>query len=130
MWCNGLVEEEALGRMFAIKVGPTYSDARGKYGNFLEEWSGLIQRLTDFFLRLNTRQAEIAATIHYASKYLTRPRGQKPTEKEVYDAVNEWKERRRPKLDAAEIASTIRNLAALGWLDVFASDELDVPTQF
>lgn len=127
---NGLIKEEHLGRMFAVKVGPTYADARSYYESFLRESDDLIKRLADFFLRINTRQAEMAATIHYAAKYLTKPKREKPTEKEVYDAVNEWKERRRPKLDAAEIALTIRNLAALGWLDVFASDELEVPTQF
>ena len=40
------------------------------------------------------------------------------------DAVMDWKQWRRPPIDRALVASTIRNLAALGWLKVHASADL------
>jgi hypothetical protein len=44
----------------------------------------------------------------------------------VLRAVMDWKQRRKPPLDEKEVAWTIRNLAALGWLDVRASQDLPV----
>ena len=38
--------------------------------------------------------------------------------------VMQWKQRRKPALDQGEVGLTIRNLAALNWLDVKASDDL------
>lgn len=127
---NGLIREDILGRMFAISVGPTYLDARNQYENYLKKYSEVINRLTDLFLRVNTKQAEIAATIHYAASHLLEARNKQPTEQDVFDTVMKWKERRRPKLDENEIALTIRNLAALGWLKVLPSNELSIPKNF
>ncbi len=128
---NGLVKEDKLGRMFAIRVGPTYTNARSQYEGYLRKYNDIIERLTDLFLRMrNTKQAEAAATIHYAASHLVEPVDKKPTERDVFDAVINWKKRRRPKLDQKEIAVTIRNLASLGWLDVRPSAQLDVPSQF
>ena len=45
----------------------------------------------------------------------------------VLREVMEWKKRRQPPLDEAEVASNIRHLAALGWLDVNPSPELPLP---
>jgi len=41
----------------------------------------------------------------------------------------QWKQKRRPPLNEAEVAKTIRNLAALGWLNVSASNDLPVPEE-
>ena len=45
---------------------------------------------------------------------------------DVLKAVMNWKQRRRPPLDEASVASTIRNLGMLYWLDVEPDDELPV----
>jgi hypothetical protein len=50
-----------------------------------------------------------------------------PTEREVLDAVMKWKQRRKPPLDEKDAAVAIRNLAALGWIDVLSS--CDLPLQ-
>jgi len=121
---NGLIKEDKLGRMFGIKVGPTYPTVRDQYAKYLDDYKEIINKLTDLFLRVNTTQAEIAATIHFAAYHLVDRSGDMPSEKDVFDAVSNWKKRRRPKLDDIEIASTIRNLAALGWLEVLPSNEL------
>ncbi len=126
---NGLIREDKLGNMFSIKVGSTFIKARNQYEGYLKKHSNTINRLSDLFQRLNTRQAEIAATIHYAATNLVDPEIEKPSEEDVYNAVLKWKERRRPKLNQDEIALTIRELAALGWLDVTASEKLALPIQ-
>jgi hypothetical protein len=121
---NGLLREEQLGNMLALTPGPTYHDARQRYANDLQQWEPLIGRLTDLFLRIrNTHQAELAATVHFAAQSLP---SEQATEADVLDEVMKWKERRRPPLSDVDVASTIRNLAALGWLNVKPSAELPI----
>jgi hypothetical protein len=45
----------------------------------------------------------------------------------VFEAVVDWKQRRRPPLAAADVATTIRGLAARGWLPVAPSPDLPLP---
>ena len=52
-----------------------------------------------------------------------------PSEVEVLQAVMQWKQKRRPPLDDATVASTIRNLGMLRWLDVKASPDLPLPEE-
>jgi O-acetyl-ADP-ribose deacetylase (regulator of RNase III)/uncharacterized protein YwgA len=123
---NGLIREEQLGRMFAVKVGPTFSDARKAYMNELAQWESIIEKTTDLFMRMETRQSEVVATVLFATNMLVNRKKEQPSEKEVLDEVMEWKQRRRPKLDDKEVASTIRNLAALSWLKVKPSSDLPI----
>jgi len=122
---NGLIREEQLGRMFAVKVGPTFSDARKAYMNELAQWEPIIEKTTDLFMRMQTRQSEVVATVLFSANTLVNRNKEQPSEKEVLNEVMEWKQRRRPKFDNKEVASTIRNLAALSWLKVRPS--LDLP---
>ena len=126
---NGLIREERLGRMFAVKVGPTFPDARRAYLPDLQRWDPTLARITDLFMRLHTAQAEIVATVLFAADALRQPGKPKPTEANVLAEVQAWKERRRPALNEGEIAYTIRNLAALGWLDVQPSPDLPIPEE-
>ena len=126
---NGLIREEQLGRMFAVKVGPTFSDARKAYMNELAQWEPIIEKTTDLFMRMQTRQSEVVATVLFAANTLANRNKEQPSEKEVLNEVMEWKQRRRPKLDNREIASTIRNLAALSWLKVRPSLDLPIPDE-
>jgi uncharacterized protein YwgA len=126
---NGLIQEEQLGRMFAVKVGPTFSDARKAYMNELAQWEPIIEKTTDLFMRMQTRQSEVVATVLFAANTLVNRNKEQPSEKEVLNEVMEWKQRRRPKLDNKEVASTIRNLAALSWLKVKPSSDLPIPDE-
>ena len=45
---------------------------------------------------------------------------------EVLDSIMQWKQRRQPPLDAQTVASTIRNLGMLRWLDVKPDTNLPV----
>ncbi|MCI0705689.1 MAG: macro domain-containing protein, partial [Planctomycetia bacterium] len=59
---NGLLREEKVGRMFAVRTGPTLRDALRRYRSEIEAWGPILARVTDLFLRLSTDDAEIAAT--------------------------------------------------------------------
>lgn len=120
---NGLIREERLGSMIASKVGPTYQDARTWYADELKRWERAIAKVADLFMRTNTQQAEIVATVVFTARALQGKR-RPPTEREVVEAVMEWKQRRKPALNRDEVALAVRNLAALGWLSVRASPDL------
>ena len=128
---NGLIKEQKVGNMFMVKVGETFKDAREIYERDIESNERLIEKLVDLFCRLNTKQAEIAATVHYAYTELNRKKDEKPTEDDVLRAVMEWKQRRKPPYDKIEVAKTIRNLAVLGWLDIKPSETIseDIETE-
>ncbi|MFQ5963850.1 MAG: macro domain-containing protein [Candidatus Scalinduaceae bacterium] len=124
---NGLIREEKLGRMFSVKIGPTYKDAIRIYKKEIEDVQPIIEQLTDLFLRMNTtHQAELAATVHFATQNIQKEFKNKPSEVDVLKAVMDWKRRRHPPLVKVEVAQTIRNLASLGLLAVKPSKDLPV----
>jgi len=124
---NGIMREERLGRMFHARVGSTFHDARREQAAFVRENEDVIERLHDLFARMNTRTAEIAATVHFVAEELKDRTGERPSEMEVLSAVMEWKQRRRPPMDREEVATWIRSMASIGWLEVSASADLPVP---
>lgn len=126
---NGLMGEERLGRMLAVKVGSTFKDAYRAYTNDLRQWEPIIEKTADLFMRMHTKQAELVATVLFTARSLEKDRTDRPAEREVLDAVMAWKQRRRPPLSEKEIGSTVRNLAALGWLRVRASEDLPLPEE-
>jgi len=126
---NGLICEKRLGRMFAVQVGHTFKDAKKAYMQELKQWEPVIERTTDLFMRMDTAQAEIAATVLFVARSLEKSKGEKPTEREVLEAVMNWKQRRRPPLNEKTVALSIRNLAALGRLNVKASPDLPLPEE-
>jgi hypothetical protein len=126
---NGLIQEAQFGRMFTVKVGPTYGDARQSYNRDLVKWRPIIDRIADLFMRMNTRHAEVAATVHFVARQLAWKLKEKPTEFQVLEEVLRWKQKRRPPLDEAEVAHTVRNLMVLGWLDLNPSADLPLPKE-
>jgi hypothetical protein len=80
-------------------------------------------------MRVNTDQAEVIATVMFAADALKMETRSSPTETEVLDAVLRWKQKRRPPLDEGAVASTIRNLGMLRWLDVKPDATLPVPEE-
>ena len=124
---NGLIVEERRGQMFEARTGPTFQDARTVYNAAISGSEPIIERVSDLFLRMNTRQSEIAATVHFADKALISELGRLPSEMEVLAYALEWKQRRQPPLDRTEIAQAIRNLAVLRWINVSPSNDLPLP---
>ncbi|MBN2108785.1 MAG: macro domain-containing protein [Deltaproteobacteria bacterium] len=124
---SGLIQEERLGKMFRIKVGPNYERVTDNYAASLTTWASIIEKTTDLFMRMDTEQAEIVATVIYTADSLQREDKAIPAETEVLESVMQWKQKRRPPLKEAAVASSIRNLAMLRWLDVEPAADLPVP---
>jgi len=122
---NGLVKEVPSGRMIQIRVGPTYEDARNAYSKELIQWEGLINKVADLFSRLTTMEAEILATIIFSAMELKRERGCY-SEEDLLNSVMDWKQNRKPALDRIEVATKIRSLGALGWLEAVPSKDMKI----
>ena len=125
---NGIIREEQRGRMFAIHVGDTFNDARKAYAEQIKQWNTAIDKIADLFMRMNTEQAEVAATVHFAAQELKKT-GTTPSEKEVLGAVMKWKQKRRPPLDEKTVALTLRYLNMLSWIGATASADLPITEQ-
>jgi uncharacterized protein YwgA/O-acetyl-ADP-ribose deacetylase (regulator of RNase III) len=126
---NGVIQEVKLGNMLAIKPGPTYRDAVQAFRTDLEQWESSIERIVDLFLRMRTHEAEVAATVHYTAQALHRESDTPVTELDVLAGVKLWKQRRKPPLQDDEIAQSIRDLNALGWIDAQPSPNLPLPQE-
>jgi len=123
---NNLLQEERLGRMFEVKVGPAFEKSRERYKSLLDKYSDVIEKTTDLFMRVDTKQAETLATVMFTCTELKKGKKDQISETDVLDAVMQWKQRGRPKLDQSIVASTIRNLGMLQWLDVIPDEKLPV----
>ncbi|MDO9099495.1 MAG: macro domain-containing protein [Caldisericota bacterium] len=123
---NGLLTEKWIDGRSLISTGPTYADAVRLPENraAVDKYDQQISKVVDLVCRMNTRKAEVAATVHFVAKELHKNSPSRPTEVDVLRGVIAWKERRRPALDRVEVAVVIRNLASLGWIDVSGSQEL------
>ncbi len=126
---NGLIVERKLGRMLATDVGPTFSDAKKGYESYLAQWQAQIAAVVDLVVRMNTDDAEIAATVHFAANALRERYHRQPSEAEVLEYVKDWKLRRRSPLKEGDIALAIRRLNILGWLEATPSQDLPVPEE-
>jgi len=123
---NNLLQEERHGQMFRVKTGPNFEKVRKDFQGSIEKWSPIIEKTTDLFMRVNTDQAEVIATVMFAADTLKKENRAEPSEVEVFEAVLRWKQKRRPPLDESDVASTIRNLGMLRWLDIKPDSTLRV----
>jgi uncharacterized protein YwgA len=123
---NNLLQEERLGRMFEIKVGTGFNEARKRYNTLLEKYASLIEKTTDLFMRVDTTQAEILATVIFTANSLKQNSRTTISETNVLEAVMQWKQRRNPPLNKSMVASTIRNLGMMHWLDVQPDNKLPI----
>ncbi len=121
---NGLIEEVRHGQMFEVKLGRTFDAAKRAFPRDLSRFDPQIHRLTDLFARMRARDAEIAATVHFAAGELSSRGTGDPSEQEIVGAVMDWKQKRQPPLDRASVSESVRALNALGWLRAKTSDDL------
>jgi O-acetyl-ADP-ribose deacetylase (regulator of RNase III)/uncharacterized protein YwgA len=126
---SNLLQEERQGKMFLVKAGPNFDRVRKDFQVSLDRWMSIIEKTTDLFIRVNTDQAEVIATVMFAADALKTEKRAVPTEVEVLEAVLRWKQKRRPPLDETTVASSIRNLGMLRWLDVKPDAGLPVPEE-
>jgi uncharacterized protein YwgA len=126
---SNLLQEERRGQMFLVKTGPNFEKVRKDFQFSLDKWMPIIEKTTDLFVRVNTDQAEVIATVMFAADALKKENRAEPSEVEVFEAVLRWKQKRRPPLDETDVASTIRNLGMLRWLDIKPDAALRVPEE-
>jgi len=126
---SNLLQEERLGRMFEVKVGPAYEVYRKRYESLLEKYIHIIEKTTDLFMRVDSIQAETLATVIFIATELKHKNISLVSEMDVLEAVMKWKQRRKPQLDKTTVASTIRNLGILQWLDVQPDNRLPVSNE-
>lgn len=122
---NGVIREQRRGSMIEVVTGPTFRDARKAYASQLQEWEPVIDRVANLLMRLDTRHAELVATVVYAAQRLIPRDHEAPSEMDVLKAVMDWKVKRN--FEVADVATAIRSLAVLGWIDVRPSAELPLP---
>lgn len=123
---NNLLQEERKGSMFLVKVGPNFARVKNDFESSIGKWKRIIEKTTDLFVRMNTDQAEVVATVIFAADALKKQQNATPSETEVLESVMQWKQRRQPPLDEKTVASAIRNLGMLRWLDVKPDAHLPV----
>ncbi|NJD28168.1 MAG: Appr-1-p processing protein [Chloroflexi bacterium] len=123
---NGVLREEPGGSFFLLRPGPEFENAFRAYRPFLDEHNHAIDRVADLMLRLTTRQAEVAATVHFAATQLLRTKAGPVSELDVLGYVREWK---NDRLDDEEVADAVRSLATQGWLSIRPSRSM-LPEDF
>lgn len=120
----GLIQEQKEKSMFRVLPGLAYEKDRDKYKEDIQKWNSLIDKTVDLFLRLNTNQAEIVATVLFVEKEINKKND--ITEKDVLNEVIKWKQKRRPPISEKEAAAVIRNLGVLKWFHLQPSIDLPV----
>ena len=125
---SNLISENQLGRMVVITTGPEYPKLQKKYKAELEKLEPEIEKTVDLFSRIkNTEQAEEVATIYYAYNDLADKRSGRPiSEQELFDYIFTWKKIWNNPDKRKRIASAIRNLAMLKWINVSFSKSLPI----
>lgn len=123
---NNLIAEHQLGNMIVISTGPEYDKIRNKYLKQLTELEPYIEKTVDLFSRIkNTEQAEEVTTVYYAYKELEdRKTGHSVSEQELFDYILTWKKKWSNAEKRQRLASAIRNLAIMKWIQVTFSNSL------
>ncbi len=119
---NGILTESRVGRMLAVQPGPSFPDAAARYDANIAPYEQAIQRVTDLLARLDSAETELAASVHFAATALQTELGRIPTESEVLEKIQHWKRHRTPPLNNPDVIAAIRDLAALGWIEVTTTD--------
>ena len=120
---NGLLRETDHGNRIEVSVGSAFESARESFASTLAPYDAVLDELADLFLRMRGRQAEIAATVHFAATHLLAS-APGTTETDVFAAVQEWKARRVPPLDDHEVRVAVRQLNLRGWIHAAYSPDL------
>lgn len=125
---NGLLVEAQAGRMQALRPGPTLKDAVRQFRSEIEQWAEPLRRVTDLFLRMQTKDAEVAATVAFAAEELASG-PEAVDEARVLAEVQAWKQNRTPPIPAEAFGSAIRHLNMMGWVKLIPSADLPLPAE-
>ncbi len=121
-----LLNEQQLGRMNVLTVGPEYENICKKYEDELKPLKKKIYKTADLFSRIkSTVQAEEVATVLYAARQIKKDKqADSVTEQDLFDYIVDWKKKWQEEDKKESIASTIRNLEMLDWLRLKYSESL------
>ena len=79
--------------MLAVRVGPTFPDARKHFQKALTDWETTIERVADLFVRIRTtNQSELASTVHFVAHELGSQAGEKPSEEQVVEQQSSFRQ--------------------------------------
>jgi hypothetical protein len=81
-----------------------------------------IQHVTDLLARLDSDETELAASVHFAATALRSELSRAPSEREVLHKIRHWKRRVIPPLNDRDVVAAIRDLTALGWIQITTTD--------
>ena len=120
------LQEQHLGRMMALGVGPQYEQDRTKFQQELQAHEKRIAKTVDLFSRIkSTEQAEEVVTVLFASRQLKEAHpNEEVAEQQLYEYILEWKKTWRTEEKKAAVANAIRNLVLLGWIRLRFSETL------
>jgi len=129
---SNLICETQIGKMTAIRVGPQYKTLKEQHKKIIQKYNNLVEKVTDLFIRIkNTNQAEEVSTVLFAIKKLKQEsKRERITEKEVFDHILQWKKSWDTDQKKVEVASAIRNLGMMRWINTDYSKNLPVETVF
>jgi O-acetyl-ADP-ribose deacetylase (regulator of RNase III)/uncharacterized protein YwgA len=120
------LQEERLGQMIALRTTKQYESERQKYSSVLDPNRDKVNKAVDLFSRMkNTEQAEEVMTVLFASRQLMKAHPkQQVAEQQLYNYILAWKKAWRTEEKKKALASAIRNLVMLGWMQLRFSDSL------
>lgn len=120
------LQEQQLGRMIALRVGPEYDQDRCEFEEQIKQHQKKIAKAVDLFSRIkSTEQAEEVITVLFASKQLKQAKPDvEIAEQQLYDYILDWKKSWRSEEKKQAVASAIRNLVLLGWVRVQISESM------
>ena len=121
---NGIVTEVRRGNLFEVRAGSTFNDAHQTFGGDIDKWAPAIARVVDLVERFDTKNAEVASSVHLVSSELANKLGRVPYASEVLHEVEQWKIRRSPALTRDEILEAMVVLGRHGWIEIEADEPL------
>jgi O-acetyl-ADP-ribose deacetylase (regulator of RNase III)/uncharacterized protein YwgA len=112
------LHEQQLGRMIALRVTPQYIKDRNQFKEQIDRYQKKINKAVDLFSRIkSTEQAEEVMTIFFAARQLKQSKHHgELAERDLQDYILDWKKSWRTENKKEAVASAIRNLILLGWL--------------
>lgn len=126
---SNLIIEKNLGKMTSIALGPEYESFRAKNIEFLNKYSKEVHKTIDLFSRVkNTEQAEEISTVLFAVVNMKK-NNPDISETDVLDYITNWKKNWASGSKVENVASTIRNLGMLRWINLKYSQRLPIPSQ-
>jgi len=79
------LQEERQGSVFMVKVGPNFDRVRNHFKHSFAQWKPIIEKTTDLFMRMNTDQAEVVATVIFAADVLKKQQNGTPSDTEILE---------------------------------------------